>query len=192
MALRNSYPVILEVWEEWGKLTGRHYHPMETYRMDDAKVALLTMGSFGEVAMDAVDRMRGKGIPVGPSETQALASVPLRGYTQGRAGAGDAGGDGPGDLHGRNRWAGGLGDEIGPLRAGQTAQDHQLHRRPGRPRRAPEHFEEMIDQALKLKGKRRSKEFYTIGSGIIQDTGVRIQESGFRNQEENTTFVPES
>ncbi len=65
MALRNSYSVILEVWKEWGKLTGRHYHPIETYRMDGAKVALLTMGSFGEVAMDAVDRMREKGIPVG-------------------------------------------------------------------------------------------------------------------------------
>jgi pyruvate ferredoxin oxidoreductase alpha subunit len=27
----------------------------------------------------------------------------------------------------------------------------------------PEHFEEMVDQALKLKGKRKIEEFYTIG-----------------------------
>ncbi len=65
IALRNSYPVILEIWEEWGKLTGRYYHPMETYRMEGAKIALLTMGSFGEVAMEAVDRLREKGIPIG-------------------------------------------------------------------------------------------------------------------------------
>ena len=77
IALRDSYPVILEVWKQWGDLTGRHYHPMETYRMEDAKIALLTMGSFGEVAMEAVDRMRDKGVPVGSAEAETVEAVPL-------------------------------------------------------------------------------------------------------------------
>ena len=45
--------------------------------MEGAKIALLTMGSFGEVAMEAVDRLREKGIAVGPAQTQALEALSL-------------------------------------------------------------------------------------------------------------------
>jgi pyruvate ferredoxin oxidoreductase alpha subunit len=65
VTLTNSYEHILAVWDEWAKLTGRPYHPVERYRTEDAKVLLLTMGCLSEVAQIAVDEMREAGVPVG-------------------------------------------------------------------------------------------------------------------------------
>ncbi|HDP25506.1 MAG TPA: pyruvate ferredoxin oxidoreductase [Deltaproteobacteria bacterium] len=63
--IRNSYPVILKAWDEWGKLTGRYYRPVETYRADDAEYCIVTMGSYGETAMEVVDTLRAEGEKVG-------------------------------------------------------------------------------------------------------------------------------
>jgi len=58
--LQNSKTAILKVWEEFAGIFGRKYHPVESYRCDDAKILLLTMGSYSETAMTAIDRMREK------------------------------------------------------------------------------------------------------------------------------------
>jgi len=64
-ALRDSKKVILEVWDAFAKEFGRQYKPVETYRTEDAKTLLFTMGSFSETAMTAVDKMRDGGLAVG-------------------------------------------------------------------------------------------------------------------------------
>jgi len=64
-ALRSSVPKIIETWKAFGEMTGRHYHPIETYRAEDADTLLVTMGSFGETASVAVDKMREAGRSVG-------------------------------------------------------------------------------------------------------------------------------
>jgi len=64
-ALRSSMPKILETWKAFGDITGRHYHPVETYNTEDADTLLVTMGSCGETASVAVDKMRGEGRSVG-------------------------------------------------------------------------------------------------------------------------------
>ena len=63
--LRASKEVILQTWKEFGKAFGRHYSPVERYHSEDAKVLLLTMGSFSETAMTAIDKMRGEGRDIG-------------------------------------------------------------------------------------------------------------------------------
>jgi pyruvate ferredoxin oxidoreductase alpha subunit len=65
VALRNSIKVILQAWREFGELLGRDYSPVEVHNIDDADVLLLTMGSFSEVAMVAIDRLREAGEKVG-------------------------------------------------------------------------------------------------------------------------------
>ena len=65
VALRSSLPKILEVWKAFGDMTGRYYHPIETYRTEDAETLLVTMGSFGETASVAVDQRRAEGRSVG-------------------------------------------------------------------------------------------------------------------------------
>ncbi|GAG27548.1 unnamed protein product, partial [marine sediment metagenome] len=65
VALRASKKAILQVWQKFGELTGRHYSPVEGYKAEGADVLLLTMGSFSETAMMAVDEMQEKGQKVG-------------------------------------------------------------------------------------------------------------------------------
>jgi len=65
VAFLESKPVILQAWKEYAELTGRQYQPVEHYRTENASVLLLTMGSFSETAMVAVDELREKGEKVG-------------------------------------------------------------------------------------------------------------------------------
>jgi pyruvate ferredoxin oxidoreductase alpha subunit len=65
VALRTSMSKILEVWKAFGDITGRYYKPIETYQAEDAETLLVTMGSCGETASVAVDRMREEGRSVG-------------------------------------------------------------------------------------------------------------------------------
>ena len=64
-ALKNSKKVILEVWDEWAKIFGRSYKPVETYKAEDAEILMLTMGSMGETAEMAIDALRAKGVSAG-------------------------------------------------------------------------------------------------------------------------------
>ncbi len=63
--LEKAKSVTLEVWQEFDKLFGRKYSPIEQYRTEGAKTLLLTMGSYSETAMVAVDKMRDDGKEVG-------------------------------------------------------------------------------------------------------------------------------
>lgn len=65
--LEGSRPIILEVWAEFARQFGRQYRPVETYPADfgKPKTLLMTMGSYSETAMEAVDKMRAEGKDVG-------------------------------------------------------------------------------------------------------------------------------
>jgi pyruvate ferredoxin oxidoreductase alpha subunit len=64
-ALLSSMSKITETWKAFGDMTGRYYHPVETYKTEDADTLLVTMGSCSETASVAVDKMREEGRPVG-------------------------------------------------------------------------------------------------------------------------------
>jgi pyruvate ferredoxin oxidoreductase alpha subunit len=57
--------IVLECWDEFAAIFGRHYLPVECYRSEQAKVLLLTMGSFSQTAMVAIDKKRDNGQDVG-------------------------------------------------------------------------------------------------------------------------------
>ena len=163
VALRNSYPVILEVWKKWGELTGRQYHPVETYRMKGAKIALLTMGSFGEIAMEAVDQMRAKKIPVGLIKLRLWRPFPFEEIRKSIQGLETL------VIMDRAISLGGIG---GPVCSEIRAALYQQAKRPkifgfvgglGGRDVPPEQFEDMVQQALKMKDKRKVEEFTTIG-----------------------------
>lgn len=77
VGIRNAYPLILKAWDEWGKLTGRYYKPVETYRADDAEYCIVTMGSFGETAMEVADMLREEGEKVGVVKIRLWRPFPL-------------------------------------------------------------------------------------------------------------------
>jgi pyruvate ferredoxin oxidoreductase alpha subunit len=79
-AVKASMPTILRVWQEFGDLTGRYYHPIEEYRAEDAEILLVTMGGIGETAMWAVDQMREKGRPVGLLKIRLWRPFPFEAF----------------------------------------------------------------------------------------------------------------
>lgn len=64
-AMKNAKKVILEVAEEFEKLTGRKYGLFEEYKLDDAEIAIVCMNSTAGTAKFVVDDLRNKGIKAG-------------------------------------------------------------------------------------------------------------------------------
>jgi len=75
--LRAAKEVILQCWDEFGRLFHRHYSPVESYRCEDADVLLLTMGSFSETAAMAIDKMRAEGKSVGQIKLRLWRPFPF-------------------------------------------------------------------------------------------------------------------
>jgi pyruvate ferredoxin oxidoreductase alpha subunit len=87
MALMNSYDHILKIWDDFGKLSGRRYQPVESYRTKGAKILLLSMGSLSEVAEVAVDELRDAGVKVGLLKLRLWRPFPFAALREAAAGA---------------------------------------------------------------------------------------------------------
>ncbi|UCG30941.1 MAG: pyruvate ferredoxin oxidoreductase [candidate division WOR-3 bacterium] len=64
-AMNHVLPIIEEVQKEFGEKFGRHYQLVDEYKMEDAEVAILAMGSTGGTGKVAVDQLREQGKKVG-------------------------------------------------------------------------------------------------------------------------------
>ncbi|MFO8057700.1 MAG: transketolase C-terminal domain-containing protein [bacterium] len=82
MALWESKPAILKAWEDWKELTGREYKPVETYKAEGKKTLLVTMGSIGETASVAVDRMQDDGEDVGLVKIRLWRPFPVEEFKE--------------------------------------------------------------------------------------------------------------
>jgi pyruvate ferredoxin oxidoreductase alpha subunit len=65
VALRQSGTVVIQGFQEFGDIFGRHYQPVEPYKAEGARTLLLTMGSFGETAKTVIDTKKDRGESVG-------------------------------------------------------------------------------------------------------------------------------
>jgi pyruvate ferredoxin oxidoreductase alpha subunit len=81
-ALIGSQKVTVEVWKEFGKVFGRTYKPIESYKTKDAETLLVTMGSITETAMTAVDALREKGEKVGLIHIRLWRPFPFKEFFQ--------------------------------------------------------------------------------------------------------------
>ncbi len=72
-AARQVYP---RVAEEYARISGRYYPPVDLYRMDDAEVALFALNTAAETAKDACDELRAKGLRVGVISPNLLRPFP--------------------------------------------------------------------------------------------------------------------
>lgn len=74
---QNALNVIDQVDKEFGKIFGRYYGGLiEEYRMDDAEIAIITMGSMTGAAREAVDIKRREGIKIGLVKIRSLRPFP--------------------------------------------------------------------------------------------------------------------
>ena len=64
-ALKNAKQVTLDVAKEYTQISGREYGLFEEYKMDDAELAVVIIGSAAGTTKDAVDELRAQGKKVG-------------------------------------------------------------------------------------------------------------------------------
>jgi len=69
---------IPEVFAEYEALSGRHYDPVDLYRMDDAEVAVFLVNSAAQTAKDVVDRLRARGVRAGVVSPNVLRPFPAQ------------------------------------------------------------------------------------------------------------------
>lgn len=82
-AMRWAPGVIREIGDEYGELSGRPYGLLDAYRMEDAEVTVLGMGSICGTVRTVVDALRSEGVRAGlvklrmfrPFPNEALARV---------------------------------------------------------------------------------------------------------------------
>jgi len=75
-AMKNARQVIRDVSEDFHKTFGRKYDLIEEYRMDDAEIAMVIMGSSAGTAKATVDELRKEGIKAGIIKVRVFRPFP--------------------------------------------------------------------------------------------------------------------
>jgi pyruvate ferredoxin oxidoreductase alpha subunit len=75
-AVRQSIRVVEEAGREFGKRFGREYGLVEPYYMDDAEVAMVSMGATASLVKAAVKRLRSEGMKVGMIKIRTYRPFP--------------------------------------------------------------------------------------------------------------------
>ena len=74
--MKNAKQVILEVAQEFEKVTGRKYGLFEEYKLDDAEIAIVCMNSTAGTTKDVVDALREKGVKAGLLKVRVFRPFP--------------------------------------------------------------------------------------------------------------------
>jgi pyruvate ferredoxin oxidoreductase alpha subunit len=64
-AMENAKEVVVEIAKEYKELTARGFEYFEEYKLDDAEIAILALGSTTGTAKAAVDKLRADGVKAG-------------------------------------------------------------------------------------------------------------------------------
>lgn len=75
-AMKNAKDVIVEVAKDFGKRFGREYGLIEEYKLSDADIALVALGSTCGTARAVVDELRDKGIKAGLLKVRVYRPFP--------------------------------------------------------------------------------------------------------------------
>jgi pyruvate ferredoxin oxidoreductase alpha subunit len=81
-AMKNAKDVILEVVRDFEKKYGREYGLTEEYKLKDAEIALVAMGSTCGTARAVVDELRDKGIKAGMLKVRVFRPFPAEEIVQ--------------------------------------------------------------------------------------------------------------
>ena len=76
-AMKNAKQVILDVAEDFEKLTGRKYGLFEEYKMEDAEVAIVCMNSTAGTTKAVVNKLREQGKKVGLLKLRVFRPFPV-------------------------------------------------------------------------------------------------------------------
>jgi pyruvate ferredoxin oxidoreductase alpha subunit len=75
-AMDRALKVIQDVADEYAELSGRQYGLLDAYRLDDAEVAIVVVGSTAGTTRMVVDKLRAKGIKAGMIRVRVFRPFP--------------------------------------------------------------------------------------------------------------------
>lgn len=75
-AMYRAGQVFLQIAAEYEELSGRHYGLLDSYRMEDADIALVLLNSAADTAKDAADRLRLQGVRAGVVSPNVIRPFP--------------------------------------------------------------------------------------------------------------------
>ncbi len=78
LAMEAAYTHLPEIFKQYAAISGREYHTVETYKMEDAEHALFVLNSSYDTAKDAVDNLRKQGKKVGIVSPSVIRPFPRR------------------------------------------------------------------------------------------------------------------
>ena len=76
LAMKNAKKVILEVAEDFEKMTGRKYSFFEEYELEDAEIAIVCMNSTAGTTKFVVDKLRENGVKAGLLKVRVFRPFP--------------------------------------------------------------------------------------------------------------------
>ena len=77
-AMKSAGERILSVAEEFEKISGRKYGFFEEYRLEDAEMAVVVIGSSAGTGKDAVDQLRAAGVKAGLLKIRVFRPFPMK------------------------------------------------------------------------------------------------------------------
>lgn len=78
-AMTEAKQVIMEVTEEFEKISNRHYDLFESYKLEDAEIAITVLNSTAGTAKNVIDKLRAEGVKVGLLKPRVFRPLP---YTE--------------------------------------------------------------------------------------------------------------
>ena len=81
-ALARSLEVIQDVAAEYAELSGRKYGLLDPYRMDDAEIAIVVVGSTAGTTRIVVDKLREQGVKAGMIRVRVFRPFPTDAYAE--------------------------------------------------------------------------------------------------------------
>jgi pyruvate ferredoxin oxidoreductase alpha subunit len=79
-AMDRTFKVIQDVADEYAELSGRQYGLLDPYRLDDAEVAIVVVGSTAGTTRMVVDKLRARGVKAGMVRVRAFRPFPAKQY----------------------------------------------------------------------------------------------------------------
>lgn len=77
-AMEAAKEVIVEVGKEYGKISGRSYDIIDSYKLDDADIAIVVLNSAAGSAKGVCDELRAKGIKAGVLKPRSFRPFPYK------------------------------------------------------------------------------------------------------------------
>ena len=81
-AMDRALTVIQDVADEYAELSGREYGLLDPYRLDDAEIAIVVVGSTAGTTRSTVDKLRARGVKAGMVRVRAFRPFPHAAYAK--------------------------------------------------------------------------------------------------------------